>query len=161
MNAPVAGQRLSMTLDDRYRVPEGWLYMTGTQALVRLPIQQRLRDAAAGLNTGAYISGYRGSPLGRYDLELWAAGPLLKEHNIVFRSGLNEDLAATAIWGAQYVGSFPGAKVQGVFGIWYGKGPGVDRSGDALRHANMSGTWPLGGVVALAGDDHGVKSSTV
>ena len=161
MNAPVAGQRLSMTLDDRYRVAEGWLYMTGTQALVRLPIQQRLRDAAAGLNTGAYISGYRGSPLGRYDLELWAAGPLLKEHNIVFRSGLNEDLAATAIWGAQYVGSFPGAKVQGVFGIWYGKGPGVDRSGDALRHANMSGTSPLGGVVALAGDDHGVKSSTV
>ncbi len=161
MNAPVAGQRLSMTLEDRYRVSEGWLYMTGTQALVRLPIQQRLRDAAAGLNTGAYISGYRGSPLGRYDLELWAAGSLLKEHNIVFRSGLNEDLAATAIWGAQYVGSFPGAKVQGVFGIWYGKGPGVDRSGDALRHANMSGTSPLGGVVALAGDDHGVKSSTV
>ena len=96
MNAPLHGARLGMTLSDRYTADQGWLYMTGTQALVRLPIQQRLRDAAAGLNTGAYISGYRGSPLGRYDLELWAAGKLLKEHNIVFRSGLNEDLAATA-----------------------------------------------------------------
>jgi indolepyruvate ferredoxin oxidoreductase len=161
MNAPVSESRLSMTLDDRYTVERGWLYMTGTQALVRLPLQQRARDAAAGHDTGGYISGYRGSPLGRYDMELWAAGKLLRERNIVFRSGLNEDLAATAIWGSQYVGSFPGAKVQGVFGIWYGKGPGVDRSGDALRHANMSGTSPLGGVVALAGDDHGVKSSTV
>ncbi len=161
MNAPASQQRLSMTLEDRYTVERGWLYMTGTQALVRLALQQRARDAAAGLDTGGYISGYRGSPLGRYDLELWAAGKLLKERNIVFRSGLNEDLAATAIWGSQYVGTFPGAKVQGVFGIWYGKGPGVDRSGDALRHANMSGTSPLGGVVALAGDDHGVKSSTV
>jgi len=150
-----------MTLSDRYSVERGWLYMTGTQALVRLPIQQRMRDAAAGHATAAYISGYRGSPLGRYDVELWAAGKLLKEHGIVFRSGLNEDLAATAIWGSQYVGAFPGAKVDGVFGIWYGKGPGVDRSGDALRHANMAGTSPLGGVVALAGDDHGVKSSTV
>ena len=150
-----------MTLTDRYTVDSGWLYMTGIQALVRLPIQQRLRDAAAGHNTGGYISGYRGSPLGRYDVELWAAGKLLQEHDIVFRSGLNEDLAATAIWGSQYVGSFPGAKVDGVFGIWYGKGPGVDRSGDALRHANMAGSSRLGGVVALAGDDHGVKSSTV
>ncbi len=161
MNAPAAESRLAMTLADRYTAERGWLYMTGTQALVRLPIQQRMRDAAAGHDTGAYISGYRGSPLGRYDVELWAAGELLKEHNIVFRSGLNEDLAATAIWGSQYVGAFPGAKVEGVFGIWYGKGPGVDRSGDALRHANMAGSSPLGGVVALAGDDHGVKSSTV
>ncbi|UUZ64589.1 hypothetical protein LP417_06330 [Polaromonas sp. P1-6] len=131
------------------------------QALVRLPLQQRLRDAAAGLNTGGYISGYRGSPMGRYDMELWAAEKALKAANVVFRSGLNEDLAATAIWGAQYVGTFPGAKVDGVFGIWYGKGPGVDRSGDVLRHANMAGTSPLGGVVCLAGDDHGAKSSTV
>ena len=134
--------------------------MTGMQALVRLPIQQRLRDAAAGLNTGGYISGYRGSPLGRYDIELWRAGPQLKSHNIVFRPGLNEDLAATAIWGAQHVTSFPGATVEGVFGIWYGKGPGVDRSGDALRHANFTGVSPKGGVIALAGDDHGAKSST-
>ena len=130
------------------------------QALVRLPIQQRLRDAAASLNTGGYISGYRGSPLGRYDIELWRAAAQLKQHNIVFRPGLNEDLAATAIWGAQYLNSFPGATVDGVFGIWYGKGPGVDRSGDALRHANFTGASPKGGAIALAGDDHGAKSST-
>ena len=134
--------------------------MTGMQALVRLPIQQRLRDAAAGLNTGGYISGYRGSPMGRYDIELWRAEPILRRLNIVFRPGLNEELAATAIWGAQHVTSFPGATVEGVFGIWYGKGPGVDRSGDALRHANFTGTAPKGGALALAGDDHGAKSST-
>ena len=156
----VALARPEATLDSRYEAPEGWLYMTGMQALVRLPIQQRLRDAAQGLNTGGYISGYRGSPLGRYDIELWRAGPLLKQHNIVFRPGLNEDLAATAIWGAQYLNSFPGATVDGVFGIWYGKGPGVDRSGDALRHANFTGASPKGGAIALAGDDHGAKSST-
>ncbi len=161
MNAPLAQDRQSMTLQDRYTVERGWLYMTGTQALVRLPLQQRARDAAAGLNTGGYISGYRGSPLGRYDMELWAADDLLKANNVVFRSGVNEDLAATAIWGAQFVGTFPGATVDGVFGIWYGKVPGVDRSGDALRHANMTGTSALGGVLALAGDDHGIKSSTI
>lgn len=149
------------SLNDKYTNERGWLYMTGIQALVRLPIQQRLRDAAAGLSTGAYISGYRGSPMGRYDMELWAAADVLKQHNIQFRAGLNEDLAATAIWGSQYVGAFPGAKVDGVFGIWYGKGPGVDRSGDALRHANLAGTSALGGVLAIAGDDHGAKSSTV
>ncbi len=153
--------RLETKLEDKYTSTEGWLYMTGIQALVRLPIQQRLRDQAAGLDTGGYISGYRGSPMGRYDMELWAADDVLKQHNIQFRAGLNEDLAATAIWGSQYVGSFPGAKVEGVFGIWYGKGPGVDRSGDALRHANLAGTSPHGGVVAIAGDDHGAKSSTV
>ncbi|GAA4414250.1 indolepyruvate ferredoxin oxidoreductase family protein [Quisquiliibacterium transsilvanicum] len=161
MGAPGEIHGRAQTLDDKYQAREGWLYMTGIQALVRLPMQQRQRDLAAGHDTGGYISGYRGSPLGRYDMELWAAAERLKEHKVVFRSGLNEDLAATAIWGSQYVGLFPGAKVDGVFGIWYGKGPGVDRSGDALRHANMAGTRPLGGVVALAGDDHGVKSSTV
>lgn len=149
------------TLDDRYRISDDWVYMTGIQALVRLPLQQRARDAAAGLNTGGYISGYRGSPLGRYDMELWAAEKDLKAANVVFRAGLNEDLAATAIWGSQYVGTFPGAKVDGVFGIWYGKGPGVDRSGDVLRHANQAGTSPKGGVLCLAGDDHGAKSSSV
>ena len=148
-------------MGDKYIASVGWVYMTGTQALVRLPIQQRLRDAAAGLNTGGYISGYRGSPLGRYDMELWAADDVLKRHNIQFRAGLNEDLAATAIWGAQYVGTFPGNTVDGVFGIWYGKGPGVDRSGDAFRHANLAGTSIYGGVLAIAGDDHGAKSSTV
>ena len=156
----VALARSAATLESRYSAPEGWLYMTGMQALVRLPIQQRLRDAAAGLNTGGYISGYRGSPLGRYDIELWRAGAVLKQHNIVFRPGLNEDLAATAIWGAQQLTNFPGATVDGVFGIWYGKGPGVDRSGDALRHANFTGVSPKGGAIALAGDDHGAKSST-
>ena len=156
----VALARSETALEDRWSVPEGWFYMTGMQALVRLPIQQRLRDAAAGLNTGGYISGYRGSPMGRYDIELWRAGPILARHNIVFRPGLNEDLAATAIWGAQHVTSFPGATVDGVFGIWYGKGPGVDRSGDALRHANFTGAAPKGGALALAGDDHGAKSST-
>ena len=156
----VALARPEATLDSRYTASEGWVYLTGMQALVRLPIQQRLRDAAAGLNTGGYISGYRGSPLGRYDIELWRAAAQLKQHNVVFRPGLNEDLAATAIWGAQYLNSFPGATVDGVFGIWYGKGPGVDRSGDALRHANFTGASPKGGVIALAGDDHGAKSST-
>ena len=152
--------RSEASLEDRWTAPEGWFYMTGMQALVRLPIQQRLRDAAAGLNTGGYISGYRGSPMGRYDIELWRAESSLKRLNIVFRPGLNEDLAATAIWGAQHVTSFPGATVDGVFGIWYGKGPGVDRSGDALRHANFAGTAAKGGALALAGDDHGARSST-
>ena len=156
----VALARPEATLDSRYSASEGWVYMTGTQALVRLPIQQRLRDVAAGLNTGGYISGYRGSPLGRYDIELWRAAPQLKQHNIVFRPGLNEDLAATAIWGAQQLNNFPAATVDGVFGIWYGKGPGVDRSADALRHANFTGASPKGGALALAGDDHGAKSST-
>jgi indolepyruvate ferredoxin oxidoreductase len=156
----VALARSEATLESRYASNTGWFYMTGMQALVRLPIQQRLRDAAAGLNTGGYISGYRGSPMGRYDIELWRAESVLKRHNIVFRPGLNEDLAATAIWGAQHLASFPGATVDGVFGIWYGKGPGVDRSGDALRHANFTGVSPMGGALALAGDDHGAKSST-
>jgi indolepyruvate ferredoxin oxidoreductase len=161
MNAPTEGLRPITRLAERYTAREGWLYMTGTQALVRLPIQQRLRDAAQGLNTGGYVSGYRGSPLGRYDMELWAAKDVLDAHAVVFRPAVNEDLAATQLWGAQYVGVFPGAKVDGVFGIWYGKGPGVDRSGDPLRHANLAGTSPAGGVLALAGDDHGAKSSTV
>ena len=161
MNAPADGLREISRLEDRYTATEGWLYLTGTQALVRLPIQQRLRDAAQGLNTGGYISGYRGSPLGRYDMELAAARAELERLNIVFRAAVNEDLAATQLWGAQYVGVFPGAKVDGVFGIWYGKGPGVDRSGDPFRHANLAGTSPAGGVLALAGDDHGAKSSTV
>lgn len=158
---PNAAGRLDTRLEDKYTREEGWLYMTGTQALVRLPIQQRLLDQAAGLDTGGYISGYRGSPLGRYDMELWAADDVLKKHNIQFRAGLNEDLAATAIWGSQYVGSFPGNTVDGVFGIWYGKGPGVDRSGDVLRHANLAGTSSSGGALVVAGDDHGAKSSTV
>lgn len=153
--------RESTALSDRYAAEEGWVYMTGMQALVRLPLQQRLHDARSGWNTAGYISGYRGSPMGRYDMELGAADQELKNANIVFRPGLNEDLAATAIWGSQHVGNFAGARVDGVFGIWYGKGPGVDRSTDALRHANLAGTSRRGGVICLAGDDHGAKSSTV
>lgn len=154
-------KRLEMTLQDRLTQEEGWVYMTGMQALVRLPIQQRKRDAAAGLNTGGYISGYRGSPVGTYDMNLWQAEAALKEHNVHFQPGVNEDLAATATWGAQTVGLFPGAKVDGVFSIWYGKAPGMDRSMDPLRHANLAGTNAKGGTLLLVGDDHGAKSSTL
>jgi len=154
-------KRLDMTLSDRITVTDGWVYMTGMQALVRLPIQQRIRDLRQGLSTAGFISGYRGSPLGRYDMELWNAQQALEQYNIVFKPGVNEDLAATAAWGSQYVGIFPGATVDGVFSIWYGKAPGMDRSMDALRHANMAGTSPLGGSLLLVGDDHGAKSSTL
>ena len=148
-------------LEDRYRLGKGRVYMTGIQALVRLPMMQRQRDLAAGLNTGGFISGYRGSPLGMYDNALWGAKKYLKENNIHFQPGLNEDLAATAVWGSQQTNLFPGAKVDGVFSIWYGKGPGVDRSMDVLKHGNAAGTSPHGGVIALAGDDHGCQSSTL
>lgn len=161
MNAPLDKKRLDMTLSDRLSQDEGWVYMTGMQALVRLPIQQARRDKAAGLNTGGFISGYRGSPMGRYDMDLWAAEKQLREHNIVFQPGINEDLAATATWGAQQVGLFPGARVDGVFSIWYGKAPGMDRSMDPLRHANLAGTSAKGGSILLVGDDHGAKSSTL
>lgn len=161
MTEHVPTKRLEMTLEDRLHQQEGWVYMTGMQALVRLPIQQRKRDMAAGLNTGGYISGYRGSPVGTYDMALWQAEAELKAHNVYFQSGVNEDLAATAAWGAQQVGLFPGATVEGVFSIWYGKAPGMDRSMDPLRHANLAGTNPKGGSLLLVGDDHGAKSSTL
>ncbi|WP_407165856.1 indolepyruvate ferredoxin oxidoreductase family protein [Bradyrhizobium sp. ORS 111] len=152
---------MEVGLDDKYRLDAKRIFLSGTQALVRLPMLQRERDRAHGLNTAGFISGYRGSPLGMYDHALWRAKSFLKEHDIAFVPGLNEDLAATAVWGSQQVGMFPGAKVDGVFGIWYGKGPGVDRSLDALKHANSAGTSPKGGVIALAGDDHGCQSSTL
>jgi indolepyruvate ferredoxin oxidoreductase len=148
-------------LEDRYRLDKGRVYLTGIQALVRLPMMQRQRDLEAGLNTGGFISGYRGSPLGMYDNALWGAKRYLKENNIHFQPGLNEDLAATAVWGSQQTNLFPQAQVDGVFGIWYGKGPGVDRSMDVLKHGNAAGTSPHGGVIALAGDDHGCQSSTL
>jgi indolepyruvate ferredoxin oxidoreductase len=151
----------TVTLDDKYVVETGRVYLTGTQALVRLPMMQRQRDLAAGLNTGGYISGYRGSPLGGFDQALWQAKRFIKKSHIEFQPGLNEDLAATALWGTQQIHLYEGAKYDGVFGMWYGKGPGVDRSGDALKHANYAGTSKHGGVVALAGDDHMAKSSTV
>jgi indolepyruvate ferredoxin oxidoreductase len=153
-------QLAQVGLDDKYTLQSGRIYLSGIQALVRLPMMQRLRDRAAGLNTAGFISGYRGSPLGGYDNALWQAQRLLSEHDIHFQPGLNEDLAATAVWGSQQVGLFPGAKVDGVFGIWYGKGPGVDRSLDVLRHANWAGSSAHGGVLAIAGDDHGAQSTT-
>jgi indolepyruvate ferredoxin oxidoreductase len=161
MNMPIDQGLRQVTLDDKYDATEGRVYLTGTQALVRLPLMQRQRDLAAGLNTAGYISGYRGSPVGGYDQALWRARRQLDGHHVRFVPGLNEDLAATAIWGTQQVGCFPGARYDGVFSIWYGKGPGVDRSGDALRHANQAGTSRHGGVLAIAGDDHGAKSSTM
>jgi indolepyruvate ferredoxin oxidoreductase len=149
-----------VSLEDKYTLQSGRIYLSGIQALVRLPMMQRVRDRGAGLNTAGFISGYRGSPLGGYDNALWQAQRLLDQHDIHFQPGLNEDLAATAVWGSQQVGLFPGAKVDGAFGIWYGKGPGLDRSLDVLRHANWAGTSPRGGVIAIAGDDHGAQSTT-
>ena len=151
----------AVTLDDKYILDKGRVYLTGTQALVRLPLLQRQRDVGAGLNTGCFISGYRGSPLGAFDQALWSARRFVERNHIKFQPAINEELAATAVWGSQQIGLFPGAKYDGVFAVWYGKGPGVDRSGDALKHGNSAGTAPHGGVLALAGDDHTCKSSTL
>ena len=148
-------------LDDRYRRESGRVFLTGTQALVRIPLMQRTVDHAAGLNTAGFISGYRGSPLATYDTELWRAGKFLKESNITFLPAVNEELAATAILGTQQVEADPHKQVDGVFGIWYGKGPGVDRAGDSLKHGNAYGTSPHGGVLVVAGDDHGAVSSSM
>ncbi len=150
----------SIRLDDKYALESGRIFLTGTQALVRLPMMQQQRDRAAGLNTGGYVTGYRGSPLGGLDQQLWQAKRFLEANNIVFRPGLNEDLAATAIWGTQQTNLFDDAKVDGVYSMWYGKGPGVDRCGDVFRHGNLAGSSKHGGVLLLAGDDHAAKSST-
>jgi indolepyruvate ferredoxin oxidoreductase len=150
----------NVTLDDKYVLDRGRVYLTGTQALVRLPMMQRRRDEAAGLNTAGYVTGYRGSPLGGLDTAMGPARRFLEAHHIKFQPGLNEDIAATAVWGTQQNDLFGDALYDGVFAIWYGKGPGVDRSGDALRHGNLAGTSKFGGVLALAGDDHTCKSST-
>ncbi len=148
-------------LDDRYRLASGRVFLTGNQALVRLPLMQRERDLAAGLNTAGFISGYRGSPLGTYDMALWQARSFLEEHHVHFEPGVNEDLAATSVWGSQQANLLESARYDGVFGIWYGKGPGVDRSGDAIKHGNFHGTAPHGGVLAFCGDDPGAKSSSL
>ncbi len=151
----------TVTLDDKYSLDSGRAFMSGVQALVRLPMLQRQRDAAVGLNTAGFISGYRGSPLGTYDQALWAAKKHLAENHIVFQPGVNEELGATAVWGTQQLDLYPEKKkYDGVFGIWYGKGPGVDRCADVFKHANMAGTSKHGGVIAIAGDDHISKSST-
>ncbi|SDZ70720.1 indolepyruvate ferredoxin oxidoreductase [Variovorax sp. YR266] len=151
----------TVSLNDKYELPKGRVFMTGTQALVRLLMVQKARDEAAGLKTGGFVSGYRGSPLGSVDQELWKAKKLLERNKITFNPGLNEELAATSVWGSQMAGMDPKATVDGVFALWYGKGPGVDRSGDVFKHANIAGTSRFGGVLAIAGDDHTCKSSTL
>jgi indolepyruvate ferredoxin oxidoreductase len=166
MNAPlpehIRKALETVTLDDKYSLDYGRAFMSGVQALVKLPMLQRLRDQQVGKNTAGFVSGYRGSPLGGYDQALWGAAKYLKAQNIVFQPGVNEELAATALWGTQQLGFAPAGsnKFDGVFGIWYGKGPGVDRTADVFKHANMAGTTPWGGVIAVAGDDHVAKSST-
>lgn len=151
----------TFTLDDRYTREDGRIILTGTQALVRLPLDQHRADQRKNLRTGTLISGYRGSPLGRYDLELQNAHKLLAENDIVFVPAVNEELGATAIFGSQTANLLPNPKYDGVLGIWYGKGPGVDRSGDIFKHANFTGVGKYGGVLALAGDDPSAKSSTI
>ncbi|MFQ3596240.1 MAG: indolepyruvate ferredoxin oxidoreductase family protein, partial [Sphingomonadaceae bacterium] len=150
-----------VSLADRYALDAERIFLSGTQALVRLALVQRARDAAAGLNTAGFISGYRGSPLGGFDQELWRAKKELAASHIVFVPGINEELGATAVWGAQQVALNRRAKYDGVFGIWYGKGPGLDRAMDVMKHANAAGTSRHGGVLAIVGDDHGAKSSTL
>jgi indolepyruvate ferredoxin oxidoreductase len=150
-----------ISLDQKYTQGTGHVFLTGIQALVRLPMAQIRRDRAAGLNTAGFISGYRGSPIGGYDQQLFAARKHLEQYNIRFQPGVNEDLAATAIWGSQQLHLSPGSNYDGVVGIWYGKGPGVDRCGDVFRHGNTAGSAKNGGVLCIAGDDHGAKSSTV
>jgi indolepyruvate ferredoxin oxidoreductase len=155
------GRRTDFSLMDKYLLEEGQVYLSGIQALVRLPMDQQRADQRAGLKTATFISGYRGSPLGGLDLTLERIPELLIQHHVYFCSGVNEDLAATAVFGSQMVGLLPGAKYDGVLGMWYGKSPGVDRSGDAFKHANFAGIGKNGGVLALAGDDPPCKSSTL
>ena len=145
------GRRTDFSLMDKYLQEEGQIYLSGIQALVRLPMDQHRADRRAGLRTATFITGYRGSPLGGLDLTLERLPDLLKDYHIHFVSGVNEDLAATAVFGSQMVGLLPGAKYDGVLGIWYGKAPGVDRSGDAFKHANFAGIGKNGGVLAMAG----------
>ena len=156
---PTSGKRVS--LDDKYALDSTRAYMTGIEALVRLPMLQHQRDQQRGLNTASFISGYRGSPVGGVDQAMWKAEQWLAKHNVHFQPGINEDLAATAVWGSQQTNLFAGARYDGVFAMWYGKGPGVDRSMDVIRHANAFGTSRYGGVLAVAGDDHACKSSTL
>jgi len=151
----------TISLDDKYALDATRAYMTGIEALVRLPMLQHQRDQQRGLNTAAFVSGYRGSPVGGVDQAMWKAKPWLDKHNIHFQPGVNEDLAATSVWGSQQTNLFAGARYDGVYGMWYGKGPGVDRSMDVIKHANAFGTSRYGGVLAVAGDDHACKSSTL
>ena len=151
----------NVSLDDKYTATSGRVYLSGIQALVRLPIIQRIRDEAAGLNTAGFISGYRGSPLGGLDEAYWKAEKHLAANHIRFQPGVNEDLALTSVWGTQQVKLIGGSPYDGIFGLWYAKGPGVDRSIDAMKHMNHAGTSQFGGVIMVAGDDHGAYSSTL
>jgi len=151
----------NVTLEDKYRLDHGRVFLTGVQALARLPMLQHQRDVAAGLNTAGYISGYRGSPLAGLDTALRDAGRFLREHSITSHPGINEDMAATAIWGTQQLHLFPAPKRDGIFAMWYGKGPGVDRCGDVFKHGNFAGSSKHGGVLLIAGDDHGARSSSL
>ncbi|TAK89447.1 MAG: indolepyruvate ferredoxin oxidoreductase family protein [Burkholderiaceae bacterium] len=150
-----------ISLQDKYQVTAGRVYMTGTQALIRMLMFQHLRDQAAGLNTAGFVSGYRGSPLGSVDLECWRAAKYLEQHRIKFSPGINEELGATAVWGTQQVTQDAQATVDGVFALWYGKGPGVDRAIDPIKHGNAAGSSKHGGVLLVCGDDHACKSSTL
>jgi indolepyruvate ferredoxin oxidoreductase len=157
----MATKAAEFSLDAKYTQEEGLIYLSGIQALVRLPLDQHRADKRRGLRTATFISGYRGSPLGGFDQTLERNARLLQEHHVVFSSGLNEDLGATAVFGSQMVNSFPGARYDGVLGMWYGKAPGVDRTGDVFKHANYAGVGRNGGVLALCGDDPISKSSTL
>ena len=151
----------SVTLDDKYVLEKGRVFITGVQVLLRVMLDQARRDERGGLRTAGFISGYRGSPLGGLDQQAARASKVLSDRHILFREAINEDLGATAVWGTQQANLFPGALYDGVFGLWYGKAPGVDRTGDVFKHANFAGTWGKGGVLAVAGDDHACKSSTL
>jgi indolepyruvate ferredoxin oxidoreductase len=163
MNAPLDRALVpqnDITLDDKWTLERGRAFMTGTQALIRLPMLQRERDEKAGLNTAGYITGYRGSPVTQIDQTAMKTKKYLEAHHVHFHPGMNEDLAATAVWGSQQTNLFEGAKYDGVFAMWYGKGPGVDRCGDVFKHGNNAGSAKNGGVLVLAGDDHAAKSSS-
>ena len=159
-NMSVSSPENSISLDDKYNLERPTVLISGRQALIRLPLAQREVDRRRGWRTAGLISGYRGSPLGSYDLDLWKAGALLQRNDILFQPGLNEDLALTALSGSQLLDLLPERKFDGVFALWYGKGPGVDRSGDAIKHANLQGVAPKGGILLAFGDDHAGKSST-
>ena len=164
MNAPYVDRAAlrpdAISLDDKFTLERGRVFMTGTQALIRLPMLQRERDLKNGLNTAGFITGYRGSPLGSVDQTAVKAEKHLAAKHIKFLPGVNEDLAATSVWGTQQVNLFPGAQYDGVFSLWYGKGPGVDRCGDVFKHANMAGSSAHGGVLVVAGGDGGPRAST-
>ncbi|HEY1734919.1 MAG TPA: hypothetical protein VGG23_10755, partial [Acidimicrobiales bacterium] len=153
--------RPTVRLDDKYAATSGRVLLSGIEALVRLTIDQRRLDRARGLNTGVFVSGYEGSPLGGLDLELYRASSFLDDAGVVFTPGVNEELAATAVAGTQLLGELDGRRHDGVAGFWFGKNPGLDRAADAIRHGNFSGTTPLGGAVAVIGDDPFCKSSTL